>query len=177
MLPSMRSVGFSAKVTFGGKNKKAAEEPAAYVPEPRVVVKEVPVEVVREVIREVPVEVVKEKVVVSEAVSEIYVTDLNFDLGKTELRPEESFKLGRMCQVLKENPSAKVVLTGYADTATGTPEINRELAAKRSATVASRLKAEGIAASRISYTSAEGDWNASASPEANRRVTVRIVND
>ena len=177
MLPSMRSVGFSAKVTFGGKNKKAAEEPAAYVPEPRVVVKEVPVEVVREVIREVPVEVVKEKVIVSEAVSEIYVTDLNFDLGKTELRPEESFKLGRMCQVLKENPSAKVVLTGYADTATGTPEINRELAAKRSATVASRLKAEGIAASRISYTSAEGDWNASASPEANRRVTVRIVND
>ena len=174
MLPSMRSLGFSAKVTFGREHKKVAHAPA-YVPEPRVVERVVE----KEVVREVPVEVVKEvvKVVPSEVQTEIYVTDLNFDLGKTDLRPDDSFKLGRMCQVLKENPSAKVVLTGYADTATGTPEINRELAAKRSAAVAARLKAEGIAPSRISYTSAEGDWNASASPEANRRVTVRIVNE
>ena len=134
-------------------------------------------EVVKEVVKEVPVEVVKEKVIVSEAVTEIYVTDLNFLLGKTDLQPDESFKLGRMCQVLKENPSAKVVLHGYADTATGTPEINRELAWKRAMTVANKLKAEGVAADRISYQAVEGDWNASASPEANRRVTVRIVND
>ena len=178
MMPSTRNIGFSAKITFGGNRKKAAAPAApAYIPEPQVIVKEVPVEVVKEVIKEVPVEVVKEKVIVSEAVTEIYVTDLNFLLGKTDLRPDESFKLGRMCQVLKENPSAKVILNGYADTATGTPEINRELAWKRAMTVANKLKAEGVAADRISYQAVEGDWNASASPEANRRVTVRIVND
>ena len=102
---------------------------------------------------------------------------INFAVNKTDLRPEESFKLGRMCQVLKENPSAKVVLTGYADTATGTPAINSELAARRAATVAAKLRDEGIDPNRISYTSEEGDWNKSASPEANRRVTVRIVNE
>ena len=133
----------------------------------KVVEKKVPVEVVKEVVKVVP----------SEVQTEIYVTDLNFDLGKTNLRPEDSFKLGRMCQVLKENPSAKVVLTGYADSATGTPAINSELAAKRAAVVAAKLRDEGIDPNRISYTSEEGDWNKSASPEANRRVTVRIVNE
>jgi preprotein translocase subunit SecA len=39
------------------------------------------------------------------------------------------------------------------------------------------LRDEGIDPNRISYTSEEGDWNKSASPEANRRVTVRIVNE
>ena len=175
MMPSTRNIGFSAKITFGGNRKKAPVP--AYVPEPQVIVKEVPVEVVKEVVKEVPVEVIKEKVVVSEAVTEIYVTDLNFLLGKTDLQPDESFKLGRMCQVLKENPSAKVILNGYADTATGTPQINRELARKRAETVAAKLKAEGVSADRITYQAVEGDWNAAASPEANRRVTVRIVND
>ena len=165
------------KVKFGKKGEKAVKaETPVYVPsEPRVIER-----VVEKVVeKQVPVEVVKEvvKVVHSEAQTEIFVTDLNFDLGKTDLRPEDSFKLGRMCQVLKENPSAKVVLTGYADTATGTPAINSELAAKRAAVVAAKLRDEGIDPGRISYTSAEGDWNASASPEANRRVTVRIVNE
>ena len=175
MAPSTRNLGFSVKVKFGGKGEKAAAAPSTvYVDrEPQViekivekeVVKEVPVEVIREVVKEVPMS----------AQTEIFVTDLNFLLGKTELEPNEAFKLGRMCQVLKENPDATVELTGYADTATGTPEINRELAAKRAAAVANKLQSEGVAASRIHYTSAEGDWNASASPEANRRVTVRIV--
>ena len=178
MAPSTRNLGFSVKVKFGKKGEKAPKAEAApvYIPsEPRVVEK-----IVEKVVeKEVPVEVVKEvvKVVHSEAQTEIFVTDLNFDLGKTNLRPEESFKLGRMCQVLKENPSAKVVLTGYADTATGTPAINSELAAKRAAVVAAKLRDEGIDPNRISYTSEEGDWNKSASPEANRRVTVRIVNE
>ena len=122
-------------------------------------------------------EIVRERVIVTEAQIEIYVTDLNFDLGKTELRPDDAFKLGRMCQVLKENPSATVILTGYADTATGTVEINRELAWERAMTVAKKLREEGVDAGRISYQAAEGDWNAAASPEANRRVTVRIVNE
>jgi outer membrane protein OmpA-like peptidoglycan-associated protein len=179
MAPSTRNLGFSVKVKFGKKGVKAAKaEAPAYLPaEPKVVEKIVEKVVEKRV--EVPVEVVKEvvKVVPNEVQTEIYVTDLNFDLGRTELRPEDAFKLGRMCQVLKENPSAKVVLTGYADTATGTPAINAELAAKRAAVVAARLRDEGIDPNRISYTSAEGDWNASASPEANRRVTVRIVNE
>ena len=42
--------------------------------------------------------------------------------------------------------------------------------------IRSRLKAEGIDAGRIVYKAGTGDWDKTASPEANRRVTVRIVN-
>ena len=87
------------------------------------------------------------------------------------------FKLGRIAQILAEYPQATISVTGYADSATGTPAINSELAAKRAAVVAAKLRDEGIDPNRISYTSEEGDWNKSASPEANRRVTVRIVNE
>ncbi len=175
MMPGTRNLGFNVRINFGGTEKSANVAAPAYVAP--YVANAAPVEVVKEVVKEVPVEVVKEIVKEVPTRTELYVTDLNFLIGKAELGGDESFKLGRMFQTLKENPSAKVELTGYADSATGTEELNRTLAKQRAHAVAEKLIAEGIDASRISYTFAEGDWNASASPEANRRVTVRIVNE
>ena len=94
--------------------------------------------------------------------------------GKSELRPEEAFKLGRICQLLTDNPKAKIVIKGFADSGTGTSEINNRLARERAQAVASMLQSGGIDASRISVESLGADRNASASPESNR-VAVCIV--
>ena len=178
MQPSTRSLGFSVKVKFGGSTS-GAPKPAPvhvdpYVPETKVVEKEV----VKEVVKEVPVEVVKEvvKEVYLTPNKEIYQEDLTFELGKATLTDSEVFKLGRIFQVLRAYPETKIELIGYADSATGNARINGELSRQRSENVAARLKAEGIDPGRIVYKAGEGDWNKNASPEANRRVTVRIVN-
>ena len=105
---------------------------------------------------------------------DIYTDDLYFLIGKAELSPKESFKLGRICQILADNPKAKIVIKGYADSGTGTPEINDRLARERAQAVAAMLQENGIAASRVSIEFVGGDRNASASPESNR-VAVCVV--
>ena len=99
---------------------------------------------------------------------------LFFLIGKSELRPDEAFKLGRICQILKDNPDAKIAITGYADSGTGTADINHTLSEQRAAVVAEMLKKAGIAASRITSNASGSDKDASASPESNR-VAVCIV--
>ena len=103
-----------------------------------------------------------------------YEDDLFFLIGKSELRPDEAFKLGQIAQLLKENPDATITVTGYADSATGTAEINQTLSQQRAQVVVDMLKKAGIAASRISFKAAGSDRNASQSPESNR-VAVCIV--
>ena len=137
-------------------------------------------------IREVIKEVVKEKIVEVEKIVEKpveipvstlkgeYEDDLFFLKNKSELRPEEAFKLGRICQILKDNPDAKIVVTGYADSATGTPEINQRLSEERAGAVAAMLREAGIPADRIVCKSVGSDRDASASPEDNR-VAVCII--
>ena len=130
------------------------------------------------------VEKIVEKVVEKEVVKEVkvpvgnavttYADDLFFIKGKSEIRPEEAFKLGRICQVLAENPDAKITVTGYADSGTGTDEINRELSEQRAAKVVEMLVNAGISRDRISRSSVAGDRDASLSPESNR-VAVCVV--
>ena len=69
---------------------------------------------------------------------------------------------------LNEHPTAKVMITGYADAGTGNNRINDRLAAGRADAVVKSLKKDyGIAESRISYDSkgsrvqpfAENDMN------------------
>ena len=69
---------------------------------------------------------------------------------------------------MNEHPTAKVMVTGYADAGTGNNKINDRLAAGRADAVVKALKNQyGIAESRISYDSkgssvqpfAENDMN------------------
>jgi len=180
MQPSTRSVGFSIKAKIGGETASKApvhsDYNTPYVPaktETQVVEKIVE----KEVIKEVPVEVVKEvikEVRTGATLESSYTDNLFFVLGKAEILPEEAFKLGRICQILKDNPDAKITITGYADSATGNSQINSELAKERAESVTNMLKSAGINASRISFSSVGGDFDASKSPESNR-VAVCIV--
>ncbi len=119
-------------------------------------------------------EVVKEVKVPASTLEGTYEDDLLFVIGKAELRPDEAFKLGRIAQILKDNPDAKITVTGYADTATGTADVNKRLSAERAAVVVEKLKEAGIAASRISYSGTGSDKDSSMSPDSNR-VAVCII--
>ena len=173
MMPGTRNVGFNVRINFAGSSKKASAAAPAYVAPyvaPEVIVKEVPVEVVKEV----PVEVVKEVVVAPKG--NVYQEDIIFTLGKSDITPDQAFKLGRIYQTLDAYPDATIEITGYADTATGTADINRRLSSERVQNVSAKLQEAGIPASRIKVNVGKGDWDATQSPEANRRVTVSIVN-
>ena len=170
-----KSIGFVAgvNIVFGRRTSSAPKTVAAVAaPAVREVVKEIVKEVVKEKV--VEKEVVKEVKVPASTLEGIYEDDLYFLIGKSELRPDEAFKLGRICQILKDNPDAKISVTGYADSGTGTSDINMTLSEQRAAVVADMLKKAGIAASRITSDAAGKDKDASASPESNR-VAVCIV--
>ena len=177
--PSLRTIWAGVKMTFGeggaarqAREKKVKAPKVAAEPVERIVEKIVE----KEVIKEVPVEKIVEKVVEKPAkpFTGKYDDNLYFLIGKSELRPEEAFKLGQLCQILKENPDTKIQITGYADSGTGTDDINRRLSAERAAVVAKMLQDAGIAKNRIEIGSVGGDRDASASPESNR-VAVCIV--
>ena len=173
--PVPLSVVLGLDVTLGGVKKAAAAAPAIAANVSPAVIEKVVEKIVE---KQVPVEKIVEKVVEKKVpgstLNGTYDDDLYFIIGKAEIRPEEAFKLGQIAQILKDNPDAKIEITGYADSGTGTSEINKELARKRAETVAQMLKDAGIAANRISFNSIGGDRNASASPESNR-VAVCIV--
>ena len=169
--PQARTLMCGVQVKLGGRPMKSADAPShvdPYVPErvvEKIIEKEVPVEVIKEVVREVKVP--------ASTLEGTYTDDLFFVIGKAEIRPDEAFKLGQIAQILKDNPSAKIEITGYADSATGTAETNKTLSEQRAQTVVDMLKKAGVDASRISFTSAV-DRDSTQSPESNR-VAVCIV--
>ncbi|MBQ3766168.1 MAG: SusC/RagA family TonB-linked outer membrane protein [Bacteroidales bacterium] len=175
--PSLRTIWAGIKMTFGEggatKRVKPTKVPKVEAAPVEKIVERI---VEKEVIREVPVEKIVEKVVEKPAApfTGKYDDDIFFLIGRSELRPEEAFKLGQLCQILKENPDTKIQITGFADSGTGTDDINRRLSAERAAVVAKMLQDAGIARSRIEIGSVGGDRDASASPESNR-VAVCIV--
>ena len=122
---------------------------------------------------EVIKEVVKEVKVASDFTGP-YSDDLYFVIGKADIRPDEAFKLGRIAQILKDNPDATISVTGYADSGTGNATINNDLSQRRAQVVIDMLKQAGISASRIVSKAVGGDRDASRSPESNR-VAVCIV--
>lgn len=80
-----------------------------------------------------------------------------FTLRSSVITPTEQAKLAEVAKWLKENPSAKVTVTGYADKGTGNPVINARYAKQRAETVTKELtKKYGIEASRIT-TESKGD--------------------
>ena len=167
--PSTRTFWAGLTMKFGQGEKPAKRQK-------KVQIEYVPQEVIKEVIKEVPVEVVKEvvKEVPAKTLDGKYEDDLFFVIGKAELRPYEAVKLGRIVQILKDNPDAKIQITGYADSATGTQARNKALSAQRAANVVEMLVKAGIPASRIQSTSVGSDRDAASSPESNR-VAVCIV--
>jgi outer membrane protein OmpA-like peptidoglycan-associated protein len=171
-VPMAKQFTLTLKVGLGGSSAKKAAPVSTYVPAPEIREKIVEKEVEKVVEKEVIKEVVKE--VPAATLKGTYADDLFFVIGKAELNPKEAFKLGRICQILKDNPEAKIVISGYADSGTGNSRINEELSRERAHVVADMLREAGISGDRIRVENHGGDRNPSAAPETNR-VAVCIV--
>ena len=175
--PQVRIYNFGVKVSFAAPKKKIAASKAAAVAAPTAAqVKEV----IKEVEKIVEVEKVVEKVVEKKVEVPVhtlkgeYADDLFFVIGQSEIRPDEAFKLGRICQILADNPEARIVVTGYADSATGSSDTNLRLSEERAKVIAKMLSDAGIAGNRIECKAAGTDRDASATPSDNR-VAVCII--
>lgn len=128
--------GFTFK--FGKSAKKAEpvvyEQPAPVQPAPAPVEKE-------EEPAPTPV-VVKEEV-------QPMTQNIFFAISSSVIRDTENSKIASLVEYMKENPSSKVTVCGYADKETGNARFNKTLSKKRAESVADKLKAEGISADRI----------------------------
>lgn len=152
--------GFTFK--FGKSGKKAEpivyEQPAPVQPEPA------------------PVEEKKEEPAPTPVVVEVKPMTQNifFAISSSDIRESENSKIASLVEYMKENPSSKVTVCGYADKQTGNARFNKTLSKKRAESVAERLKAEGISADRITVDY-KGDTEQPFSTMEQNRVSICIA--
>lgn len=73
-----------------------------------------------------------------------------FEIGSAEISPREAMNLKYLAQKLQQFPNSTYTVYGYADSATGTPELNKQLSLKRAQAVVNVLvKQYGISANRL----------------------------
>lgn len=109
----------------------------------------------------------------------IRLNNIFFDIEKFNLRPESYPELNRLVELLEEQSSIKVEVSGHAD-ATGTDEYNLRLSKNRASKVSEYLIQKGISKDRITTTSygesRPVDTNATKEGrQKNRRVEFTIL--
>lgn len=104
---------------------------------------------------------------------------VRFSINSAEITPREMVNVYNIAQWMKQNPDYRVVVTGYADKDTGTPEFNEKLSRDRAGAVASVLADKyGIPSDRLSIEA--GGGNTQPYPDHNnwnRIVIFRCVAD
>ena len=85
----------------------------------------------------------------SKVVEENFRRDIFFPIGNTNIAKSQTTKIAEIVKYMKENPDAKITLTGYADKGTGSVRFNDKIAARRALTVYNTLAAKGVAKSRM----------------------------
>lgn len=122
-------------------------------------------EVVKEVVKEIPVQVERPSI----------SREIFYPIRGTEVLPEEMSKLEEIVEFLKANPTAKAVITSYADKGTGNARINKKYAAGREKTIYKMLTEKyGIDPSRIS-SSSKGDTVQPFTENDRNRATIFIA--
>lgn len=110
------------------------------------------------------------------AVKEFVTTPVSvfFNINRTNIASQKDLvNVQAVAKYAKENGS-KLAVTGYADSATGTPEINQRLSEGRAATVADELVKLGVDRSKIS-TVGKGGVDDLSPISFNRRATVQVT--
>jgi outer membrane protein OmpA-like peptidoglycan-associated protein len=75
--------------------------------------------------------------------------NLFFDVDKFELKEKSFTELGKIIQFLKENPKARLEISGHTDN-TGSAPYNRQLSEKRAKSVFQYLVDNGVSPQRLS---------------------------
>lgn len=74
---------------------------------------------------------------------------INFDTGKSDIRPESQPIIDQIVQLLKDNPGLNLSIEGHTDNV-GSPQNNKILSENRAKSVMNAVASQGIAASRLS---------------------------
>jgi len=74
---------------------------------------------------------------------------INFDTGKSTVKPESKPIIDQIVQMLKSNPELKISVEGHTDSV-GSPKSNKTLSDDRAKAVVKEIVAQGIEASRLS---------------------------
>lgn len=159
----MWSAGVTVAYNFGGKK----------VQKNRCCATAAQQEIVREVVKEVPVEVVKEKVV-TEKVAVAPEMAVFFKINKWDLTDESKINISLLAKAMKQNPDVKWVINGYADSATGTPEGNQKLSERRAQVVYDALIAEGVSPDQLVTVANGGKENMFGKNKLNRVSIVQL---
>ena len=115
-------------------------------------------------------EVVEQQTVVVDA--DIIPRTVFFNIGSAEITPREAMNLSYLADHMKKFPNTSYVVNGYADSATGTPGLNKELSMKRAQAIVNVLvKQYGISANRLTVD-ANGGVDKFGQPILNRVVLV-----
>ena len=85
----------------------------------------------------------------SKVVEENFRRDIFFPIGNSNIAKSQTTKIAEIVTFMKENPDAKITLTGYADKGTGSAAFNDKIAARRAQTVYNTLAAKGVAKNRM----------------------------
>lgn len=155
-----------AGVTFRLGKSYTVVAPVLPEPMPEPVKKEEPKKpVVKEEVKK-PVE----KPVVKE-----YKCDVFFEINSWVISAQEEAKINALAEYMKQNPTVKVSLIGYADVQTGNARINQNLSKERAEAVAKMLTSKyGIDASRITKEY-KGDTEQPFSENVKNRVCICLA--
>jgi len=108
-------------------------------------------------------------------------SDILFDTGKSDLKPQAQDNLKKMAEIMKKYPENVLTVKGYTDN-TGSKNVNDELSAKRAAAVKQTLVASGMPVETIS-TIGMGELNPISDNskadgrKQNRRVEIEVTVD
>lgn len=119
-----------------------------------------------------PREVIKEKIVVRDG-TKVAAQSVFFPIGSSKLNKADEVNLQSIADVMKNNTDATLVLTGYADSKTGSEAVNKKLSDARANAVADALVRLGVGRDRI-QTKAMGGVNDLTPPSNNRRVIIEM---
>jgi outer membrane protein OmpA-like peptidoglycan-associated protein len=76
-------------------------------------------------------------------------SDISFDVGKADIKPEMRPLLNRFAQTLQDNPATSVRIVGHTDD-TGSDAINNPLSVNRAASARDYLSDRGVSSGRMS---------------------------
>ncbi|MEF9995792.1 MAG: OmpA family protein [Burkholderiaceae bacterium] len=105
-------------------------------------------------------------------------SDVSFDVGRADIKPNLAPVLDRFAQTLRDNPSSTVRVIGHTDS-TGSDAINNPLSVNRAASVRNYLEARGVNSGRITIDGRGSrdpiaDNNTASGRAQNRRVEIFV---
>lgn len=109
----------------------------------------------------------------------IVLNNVFFDVNKFELKPASQVELDKVVQLLKDNPTVKIEISGHTDNA-GKPADNLTLSNNRAKAVISYLASNGINAQRLvakgyGETKPAADNKTEEGRAKNRRTEMKVV--